>query len=39
MPIGPGDDDVLGLLQVLAGGELGELRTLDALQRVPVELL
>ena len=35
----PGDDDVLGALDVFAGGELGELRPLDALQRVPVELL
>ena len=35
----PGDDDVLGTLQVLAGRELGELRPLDAPQRVPVELL
>ena len=34
-----GDDDVLGALQVLAGCELGELRPLDALQRLPVELL
>ena len=31
-----GDDEVLGTLQVLAGRELGELRPLDALQRLPV---
>ena len=35
----PGDDDVLGALDVFAGRQLGELRPLDALQRVPVELL
>ena len=34
-----GDDDVLAALEVVAGGELSELRPLDALQRVPVELL
>ena len=35
----PGDHDVLGALQVVAGGELGELRPLDAPQGLPVELL
>ncbi len=35
----PGDHDVLGALDVRATRELGELRPLDALQRVPVELL
>ena len=35
----PGDDDVLGALDVRAGRELGELRPLDAPQGLPVELL
>ncbi len=35
----PGDDDVLGALDVLTGRELGELRPRDALQGIPVELL
>ena len=39
MPIGPGDHDVLGALDVRAGRELGELRALDAPQGLPVELL
>ena len=35
----PGDHDVLGALDILAGRELGELRARDALQGIPVELL
>ena len=35
----PGDHDDVGALDVLAGRELGELRPLDAPQRLPVELL
>ena len=35
----PGDDDVVGALDVLAGRELCELWPLDAPERVPVELL
>ena len=35
----PGDDDVVGALDVLAGRELCELWPLDAPQRLPVELL
>ena len=35
----PGDDDVGGALDVLAGRELCELWPLDAPQRLPVELL
>ena len=32
-----GDHDVLVALQVVAGGQLSELRPLDPTQRVPVE--
>ena len=39
MPIGPGDDDIRGALDVLTGRELGELRPRDAVQGIPVELL
>ena len=34
-----GDHDVLAALQVVAGGQLSELRPLDPTQRVPVELV
>ena len=34
-----GDHDALAALEVVARGELGDLRPLDLAQRVPVELV